>query len=313
VIAGIVPVAAAGAGLNLAEVLVDGTSAPVGSGQALNLSTDDGTVYVIDGSLPAASLAAGVHTLHIRTRDENGNVSPFSSQSLFLATGLTLRTLDAAEFWIDAEPAPGAGQALSVTNLDDLGLVVDARGSIAATPLAAGHHVFGARIHDSMAQWSPNAVHGWHRPDSAVPGAMPELVSGQAVFLSVGETAYPLALDNDISPRVLAFGTASVPAATLPPNRAFWIFGRLVDNAHGAQERPLSGLNWLDSDGDGLSDVWELAIGTDPNNPDTDGDGVSDGQEVEDGTDPTDPGSFRILLFRDGFEADILFRDGFTS
>jgi hypothetical protein len=36
----------------------------------------------------------------------------------------------------------------------------------------------------------------------------------------------------------------------------------------------------VDSDGDGLTDAQELAIGTDPLNPDTDGDGFSDGVEV---------------------------------
>lgn len=45
----------------------------------------------------------------------------------------------------------------------------------------------------------------------------------------------------------------------------------------------------LDSDGDGLTDEEERALGTDPNNPDTDGDGLSDGEEVELGTDPTNP------------------------
>jgi hypothetical protein len=36
----------------------------------------------------------------------------------------------------------------------------------------------------------------------------------------------------------------------------------------------------LDSDGDGLTDAQELALGTDPNNPDSDGDGLSDFYEV---------------------------------
>lgn len=38
----------------------------------------------------------------------------------------------------------------------------------------------------------------------------------------------------------------------------------------------------LDSDNDGLFDVTENALGTDPNNPDTDGDGINDGVEVGD-------------------------------
>jgi hypothetical protein len=45
----------------------------------------------------------------------------------------------------------------------------------------------------------------------------------------------------------------------------------------------------IDSDGDGLSDIQEVQIGTDPFNPDTDGDGFSDGVEVASGSDPLDP------------------------
>ncbi len=51
----------------------------------------------------------------------------------------------------------------------------------------------------------------------------------------------------------------------------------------------------VDTDGDGLSDAQEGAIGTDPLNPDTDGDGVPDGEEVDNASDPLDscsPNSF---------------------
>ena len=48
----------------------------------------------------------------------------------------------------------------------------------------------------------------------------------------------------------------------------------------------------IDSDGDGLTDDYELQIGTDPFNPDTDGDGLSDGEEVlRYKTDPLNPDS----------------------
>ena len=36
----------------------------------------------------------------------------------------------------------------------------------------------------------------------------------------------------------------------------------------------------IDSDGDGLTDKKEMALGTDPYNPDTDGDGLTDAEEV---------------------------------
>jgi hypothetical protein len=42
-----------------------------------------------------------------------------------------------------------------------------------------------------------------------------------------------------------------------------------------------------DSDGDGLSDAQEIALGTDTANPDSDEDGLLDGAEVTAGTDPT--------------------------
>src|SRR5262249_53016330 len=36
----------------------------------------------------------------------------------------------------------------------------------------------------------------------------------------------------------------------------------------------------VDSDSDGLTDLQEVWVGTDPNNPDTDGDGLTDGDEL---------------------------------
>lgn len=52
---------------------------------------------------------------------------------------------------------------------------------------------------------------------------------------------------------------------------------------------PASGEPDPDSDGDGLTDGQEAALGTDPNDPDTDGGSVNDGDEVSNGTDPLDP------------------------
>lgn len=48
----------------------------------------------------------------------------------------------------------------------------------------------------------------------------------------------------------------------------------------------------IDTDGDGLTDAQELALGTNPNNSDTDGDGISDFDESQLGTNPTSPMTF---------------------
>ena len=45
----------------------------------------------------------------------------------------------------------------------------------------------------------------------------------------------------------------------------------------------------VDTDGDGISDADEAALGLDPNNPDTDGDGIDDGAELQLGLDPLNP------------------------
>lgn len=62
-----------------------------------------------------------------------------------------------------------------------------------------------------------------------------------------------------------------------------------------------------DTDGDGLTDAQEYAMGTNPNNSDSDGDGYLDGEENYRGTDPLDSSStfsrgmpWLLLLLEDG-------------
>ena len=59
-----------------------------------------------------------------------------------------------------------------------------------------------------------------------------------------------------------------------------------------ASEENYESEEMLDTDGDGLMDVEERQIGTDPMLADTDGDGLEDADERMRGTDPLDPESY---------------------
>jgi hypothetical protein len=59
----------------------------------------------------------------------------------------------------------------------------------------------------------------------------------------------------------------------------------------------------VDSDGDGLSDGDEHALGTDPNNPDTDGDGIPDG--MEDNNNNGIPDAQEVICNFDGLALDL--------
>ncbi len=63
----------------------------------------------------------------------------------------------------------------------------------------------------------------------------------------------------------------------------------------------------LDADLDGLSNLEEFLLGTNPHNPDTDGDGASDGVEHRHGSDPLDPNSLPAWF---GFAGSIDDLDG---
>jgi YD repeat-containing protein len=107
-------------------------------------------------------------------------------------------------------------------------------------------------------------------------------------------------------PPTIAIGTASInqagTSATLSLTvsaKAFGKFALIATNTQGSSTAFVTPGNSfsvvgasaasMDSDGDGLSDLQEIMIGTDPFNPDTDGDGFSDGVEVATGSDPLDP------------------------
>jgi len=68
-----------------------------------------------------------------------------------------------------------------------------------------------------------------------------------------------------------------------------------IDSGEGDPNDPADDSTQMDSDGDGLSDAFETAIGSDPNDADTDDDGVLDGQEPNPAADSDGDGLINVL------------------
>lgn len=82
---------------------------------------------------------------------------------------------------------------------------------------------------------------------------------------------------------VTVFRSAGAGMATVVPTAPLRYTGRSSPG----------GAMLMDTDNDGLPDVVEAVVGTDPRNPDTDGDGVPDADEVRLGLDPLDGAGLR--------------------
>ncbi|MCB0974708.1 MAG: DUF11 domain-containing protein [Actinobacteria bacterium] len=112
---------------------------------------------------------------------------------------------------------------------------------------------------------------------SAVSGAMPlslalTLNAGESIVVTVTGT-----LNATLSNPTVT-NTASLTTTSYDPSTA--------DNSDFAV-LPVDLVDETDTDGDGLTDVEEIAGGTSPTNPDTDGDGLTDGEEVNGVDDPS--------------------------
>jgi hypothetical protein len=108
-----------------------------------------------------------------------------------------------------------------------------------------------------------------------------DLVSaGSGSGTTVGSGTYPSGQTVAVSATP---SSGSTFAGWTGPNAAECATGSVILDA---DKSCSATFNALDSDGDGLSDTYEISIGTNPNNPDTDGDGLRDDAELTRGTNP---------------------------
>ncbi|MFY1830716.1 cell envelope biogenesis protein OmpA, partial [Myxococcus fulvus] len=163
------------------------------------------------------------------------------------------------------------------------------------TGLADGEHTLEVRAKDEDGNVDPTpASYTWtvdtQAPDTRILSG-PPLTEAPADATFVFESTEP-GSTFECSLDGAAWTPCTNPAAfTNLALGAHTLEVRAVDAAGNVDDSPAS-YAWVitaDSDGDGLTDAEEVALGTDPNNADTDGDGLPDGIEVKvAGTDPLD-------------------------
>ncbi|MCK5047284.1 MAG: hypothetical protein KAS22_11935, partial [Candidatus Heimdallarchaeota archaeon] len=108
-----------------------------------------------------------------------------------------------------------------------------------------------------------------------------EVKRNQACFLS------KISLDGDVFwfEKINKYTSSSITGLSIDSQDRLIAVGSCKFDYDYLFERLLLAIT-KDSDSDGLSDYFEISIGTDPENPDSDGDGFTDGEEYLNYTDP---------------------------
>jgi hypothetical protein len=249
--------------------------------------------------LPVATLAAlpkGMHLVTVRFQDEDGDWSVAFTRN-FLREDLTSppasTPLASAEYYIDTDPGPGNGIPVSLPSSKwNHNFVIDVPPSTIAA-LSPGLHWITGRVKNSNGDWSVAFTRGFLREDLNSDPAT-ALVShieyrwflnrsqvGTAVQLAPSASAQTVSLNVLASLQGLTDGGTYQLVATPFDTR-------------GNQGLPATAtvkIETVDSDGDGLPDLWETSNGFNPAlasdaTQDSDGDGLSNLAEFTAKTNP---------------------------
>lgn len=284
-LAGASPPAAAAA-IVAAEYYLNGDPGP-GNGVPISGFTPSQKVSLaLD--LPVATIATlpqGMHVITVRFQDEEGDWSVAYAR-YFLREDLTVpptsTPMTAAEYYIDTDPGPGNGTPVPLpTNKWSHGFVIDVPPSVIAS-LSSGFHWITGRVRNSNGNWSVAFTRGFLKEDLTAELA-PALAShieyrwmqnraqiGTTVRLSPTAPASKITFDLLASLQGLTDGGTYQLVATPFDTRG----------TQGMSVAASVKIETIDSDGDGLPDLWELNNGLSPTlatdaTLDPDGDGLN--------------------------------------
>jgi len=131
-----------------------------GNGTPVSVSTNTGTVSVNLSSISVAGLAQGTHLFFLRAQDDTGQWGPARQarfEMSFAGLNVSPVHIDRAEYFVDQDPGPGNGTAISVPVdglFDSLREAVSVSG-IDPSALPLGPHTLFVRMHGSDGIWGP--------------------------------------------------------------------------------------------------------------------------------------------------------------
>ncbi len=128
-----------------------GNDPGVGNGTPVAFTQGDNVNFSF--SVPVSGLSEGFHNLFLRVEDENGNWSLYEGRNFYVQphTAPPDYIVDGGEYFIDAEPGVGNGNALtSFTS----GIHASDDEAISLAGLSPGFHNLHIRVKSSTGQWS---------------------------------------------------------------------------------------------------------------------------------------------------------------
>ena len=124
-----------------------------GFGNGTILNTNQARLSLKEFTIPLSNITEGVHTLHLRAKDNDNNWSTVITRTFLKpSTGGTLE-IDKVEYFIDTDPEFGQAINIPLSNVTDL-TKPDIEFVANLQNITSGIHVLNIRARDSYGRWS---------------------------------------------------------------------------------------------------------------------------------------------------------------
>ncbi|MGE0588315.1 MAG: gliding motility-associated C-terminal domain-containing protein [Cyclobacteriaceae bacterium] len=122
-----------------------------GRGNGISIALNNPSVSILE-NVPTGSLSEGFHLITVRAQDENSVWGLPESKPFFVGASSTTssNTIEAMEYFIDADPGRGLGIAIPITPAISLNVLEN----MPTSTLSDGFHVLTIRARDQFGQWS---------------------------------------------------------------------------------------------------------------------------------------------------------------